>query len=310
LANNVINGKGNEWALAKVFSGQLEVPIRQDSAAEVAKASYEALPSELRERFDRSGALTSAHLLRLEHGKLMSKPPRQIRLAGDSEGKVGDVRDVLVTAGEVLFGVSCKSNHDAYKHSRLSSSIDWVERWGISTSGCSEDYWSAINPVFADLLRIKEESGGKALFRELPDLHGQVYAPILDAFEKELKSLFSIEGEVEQNATALVKYVVGKEDFYKAVSREKEVDILTFNFNGSLAGARTKAPSKVLSVDRAEGSSHSINVRFDRGYVFNFRIHNASSRVEPSLKFDIQAVGLPANEIRHHNIAFDFESNE
>ena len=31
----------------------------------------------------------------------------------------------------------------------------------------------------------------------------------------------------------------------------------------------------------------------DEGWQFTFRIHNASTLVEPSLKFDIQIVGMP-----------------
>ena len=32
---------------------------------------------------------------------------------------------------------------------------------------------------------------------------------------------------------------------------------------------------------------------FDNGWQFSFRIHNASTFVEPSLKFDIQLIGIP-----------------
>ena len=35
----------------------------------------------------------------------------------------------------------------------------------------------------------------------------------------------------------------------------------------------------------------------DGGWQFNFRIHNASTKVETSLKFDIQIVGMPATII-------------
>jgi len=33
----------------------------------------------------------------------------------------------------------------------------------------------------------------------------------------------------------------------------------------------------------------------DNGWAISFRIHSASTIVEPSLKFDIQLVGQPAN---------------
>lgn len=31
----------------------------------------------------------------------------------------------------------------------------------------------------------------------------------------------------------------------------------------------------------------------DNSWQISFRIHNASSRIEPSLKFDIQLIGIP-----------------
>ena len=35
----------------------------------------------------------------------------------------------------------------------------------------------------------------------------------------------------------------------------------------------------------------------DEGWQFSFRIHNASTKVEPSLKFDVQIVGMPTTII-------------
>lgn len=45
------------------------------------------------------------------------------------------------------------------------------------------------------------------------------------------------------------------------------------------------------------GGQYSKTIVFNRGYSINFRIHNSESKVTPSLKFDITAIGLPANEI-------------
>ncbi|WP_374110347.1 HaeIII family restriction endonuclease [uncultured Streptococcus sp.] len=40
----------------------------------------------------------------------------------------------------------------------------------------------------------------------------------------------------------------------------------------------------------------------DNGWTISFRIHNASSRIEPSLKFDIQLIGFPSaiTNIEHY----------
>ena len=50
----------------------------------------------------------------------------------------------------------------------------------------------------------------------------------------------------------------------------------------------------IYSFDYKEGSSNTLILVLDKGWTISFRIHNASSRIEPSLKFDIQLVGIPS----------------
>ncbi len=38
---------------------------------------------------------------------------------------------------------------------------------------------------------------------------------------------------------------------------------------------------------------------FDNGWQLSFRIHNAESRVIPSLKFDVQIIGSPDKSQQH-----------
>lgn len=304
MSTAVQNGKGYEWAIARAFSRHLDIPIRDDVAGRVARSSFASLEPEMMARFDLSADVGVEFLLDRESANLALRPPRQVHLMSDSAGITGDVRDVVLTAGTTIFGISCKSNHKAYKHPRLSGSIDWVESWGINKRGASEGYWSVIKPIFSELEQIRHDSSKQALFRELPNLHSDFYMPVLEAFEKELRYQISDVGS-EAVTTAIAKYVIGREDFYKFVTTPRELMIQTYNFAGTLAGSKSNLPSKVLGIDRLEGSQFSLNLRLDRGYVFNFRLHSASSRVEPSLKFDVQAIGLPASEIRQHFIALD-----
>lgn len=304
MAGATQNGKGYEWAIARAFSRKLNVPIRDDQPAAVAKASFGALEPELRARFDLSAEVGIAHVLERENSKITQHTPRQVHLMSDAAGKAGDVRDVVLTSGEVIFGVSCKSNHRAYKHPRLSGQIDWVSSWGINSRGASEEYWGVVRPLFEELDRLKIESSGTALFRDLENLHGDFYMPILSAFETELSNQVSQVGS-QAVAEAIASYVIGRKDFYKFVTTPRELLIQTYNFNGTLAGPKSMMPSQVLAVDRLEGSQFSMNLRLDRGYVFNFRLHSASSRIEPSLKFDVQAIGLPASEIRQTFMSLD-----
>ena len=67
----------------------------------------------------------------------------------------------------------------------------------------------------------------------------------------------------------------------------------------TLATAHTPLPHRIIAIERVNGGRYSKTVVFNQGYSINFRIHNASSKVEPSLKFDIKAVGLPPALYRH-----------
>lgn len=304
MSQGVKNGKGFEWAVARALKRHLNIDVRMDSSAQIAKSYFESLSPEDQARFDLSADVGIKFILEKERATIESKSPQEIFLMSDSEGKSGDVRDVILANKNAIFGISCKSNHEAYKHSRLSSRINWVAKWGLNPAGCTEEYWSDIRPLFSELAQIRTSSQGKALFRELPDLHGDFYKPVLQAFEEELRRQIQSQG-TQQVAAGLASYVIGKNDFYKFISKPKELVVQKFNFNGSLAGSKSILPTKLLAIDSEEGSEHSINVRFDRGYVFNFRIHNASSRVEPSLKFDVQAIGLPASEIQQNHLSFN-----
>lgn len=47
-------------------------------------------------------------------------------------------------------------------------------------------------------------------------------------------------------------------------------------------------------------SGKSFEYIADKGWQFSFRIHNASAKVEPSLKFDINLEGNPHDLFTHH----------
>ena len=49
----------------------------------------------------------------------------------DSDAEGGDVRDIVIRRGHIQWdiGLSMKHNHFAAKHSRLSSTIDFGEKW-------------------------------------------------------------------------------------------------------------------------------------------------------------------------------------
>jgi hypothetical protein len=145
---------------------------------------------------------------------------------------------------------------------------------------------------------IKQQSNGQALWDDLLDKPNRFYWPLLNAWVDEIERLRKISEVDKSLCRALVAYLVGKHDFYKVIcSSDRTVRIQAWNFNHSLATRQTKYPTVINAINTKNGGQYSKTIVFNHGYSINFRIHNASSRVEPSLKFDIVAMGLPPSEI-------------
>lgn len=52
-------------------------------------------------------------------------------------------------------------------------------------------------------------------------------------------------------------------------------------------------PIQIVSLEYKLGSKNTLELYLDSGWQFSFRIHNTSTKVESSLKFDIQIIGMP-----------------
>ena len=53
-------------------------------------------------------------------------------------------------------------------------------------------------------------------------------------------------------------------------------------------------PSEIIKIGFKLNSTNTVEMILDNEWAFNFRIHNASSKVETSLKFDVTIDGQPA----------------
>ena len=224
----------------------------------------------------------------------------ELLIQKDKNGEDGDVRDILIARNGIKWeiGLSMKHNHFAVKHSRLSHLIDFGNKWyGIP---CSKCYWQSVTPIFNYLQ--EQKSKGKAWF-ELADKSERVYVPLLNAFMQELRDTYANHIDLPQK---MVEYLLGEFDFYKVVSLDNQglTQINSFNLHGTLnkSGKRSKPksiiphvllPSRIVSLGFKPGSDNTIELYMDGGWQFSFRIHNASTMVEPSLKFDIQIIGMP-----------------
>ena len=234
--------------------------------------------------------------------------PLILLLQPDAAGQKGDVRDVLCIRrkGEWELGLSCKHNHHAVKHSRLSDTLDFGKKWlGIP---CSEQYFSAIRPLFDELRQMREESresGTPALWEDLGETAkmDRYYQPILDAFLAELRRLDEQCRDVPER---LVRYLIGTHDFYKVITDDAHrcTRIEAANLSRTLnqpSGRHSpitqvpvlKMPTRFYSIDFKEDSKNTVIVACNHGWEISMRLHNASKRIEPSLKFDVQLESAP-----------------
>ena len=229
------------------------------------------------------------------------KDELELKIQSDSEGIQGDVRDILIIRRGIEWeiGLSVKHNHFAVKHSRLSKKLDFGDKWyGIP---CSETYWNNIKPIF-DYLDKEKEKGSK--WKDLSNKEDDVYIPLLNAFKDELIRQNKLE---ERNIPKImVEYLLGKFDFYKLISidNKKTTQLQSYNLRGQLnkQGISSKRkrelpipllPTRIVALEFKPGSKNTLELYMDGGWQFSFRIHNASSKVEASLKFDIQIIGMP-----------------
>lgn len=228
----------------------------------------------------------------------------KLKIQTDIEGREGDVRDIVVSRKDVQWeiGLSIKHNHFAVKHSRLAKSLDFGKKW--FKIPCSDEYWSKVRPIF-DYLKIQKDN--ELNWSDLPHKDKDVYIPLLQAFMDEVKRSDSVNSEVPKR---MVEYLVGEFDFYKVISIDSRriTQIQTYNLHGKLNQASKVSrpriavpiaclPTRIVSLEFKPDSTNTVELYMDGGWQFSFRIHNASTEVETSLKFDIQIVGMPTTII-------------
>lgn len=306
--NSSIKGKAYEYAcvlaLQKIVSPIRSIELEQNESLRIARSRYEDDISDE----ERSEMLLSAKagietVIEMEP-KIVEdgRDTLTVCLQPDSVAEqAGDIRDILVIRRNIKWeiGISVKHNHAALKHSRLSQNIDFGEKWfGVS---CSQDYFDEIKPIFSKLADWKNN---KKLWRGLDSKEDNVYVPLLTAFANEFRRLNDANDIVDD----LIKYLLGSNgnDYYKIIHRRNFTTITPFNLSGTLNQATAtnqprihvptvSLPTKIIDLDFKDGFKNTLVLTMDNGWQISFRIHNASSRVEPSLKFDIQLIGQPAD---------------
>ena len=309
--SNKSNNQGRAYeyiflnSLFEVISKIREASIEKNSSFMASKQAWETLSSQDKEIYKIS-ALTGVSII-LDLEPLIIEKSNDIlnlKIQSDDEGKKGDVRDIVIMRGNIDWeiGLSLKHNHFAVKHSRLSKKLDFGEKWyGIP---CSEEYWKKVKPIF-DFL--EEEKEKKTLWKEIVNKNEDVYFPLLEAFKIEILDQNRKNIKLLEN---MLKYLLGKFDFYKVISidNKKVTRVQSYNLYGTLNqdGVHEKRkieipiiilPTRIVGLDFKPNSLNTLELYLNNGWQFTFRIHNAEKEVKPSLKFDIQIVGMPTSII-------------
>lgn len=283
--------------ITKIRKAEIEI----NSAYHAAEHAWNTISDELKSILIQSAIATVSTIFDMEPMIIENDDDiLSLKIQTDNEGKEGDVRDIVISRKDVKWeiGLSLKHNHFAVKHSRLAKGLDFGKKWfGIS---CSEKYWEDIKPLF-DYLSIQKAEGKK--WSELPSKDTTVYVPLLQSFMDELKRSSSLDSMVPKR---MVEYLLGEFDFYKVISIDSKriTRFQSYNMHGQLNRASKTIipqiyipvaclPTRIVNLEFKPNSTNTVELYMDGGWQFSFRIHNASTKVETSLKFDIQIVGMP-----------------
>ncbi|GAA8122146.1 hypothetical protein HpKG59_13860 [Helicobacter pylori] len=299
-------GRAYEYAWCLALEQKLsvfkKVVVDKQNGFNAANRAYESLEKSLQERYLESAKQGVLLLLDCEPllSEVIGSSQNEITLSlqKDKLGEIGDVRDILIYFDRFCIGLSIKHNHDALKHSRLSKDLDFGKKWlGV---GVSQNYKDTIKPLFERLENAKKEG---MLWRNFPNKEQEIYAPLLQAFKKEVLRID--ENKKNKVPQKMVEYLLGKYDFYKAIllEREQKTKLEAYHFNNTLNRSvknkpkriipLSKLPTRMIYFDFKPKSFNTLELVLDEGWSFSLRIHNASSRVEPSLKFDIKLLSKP-----------------
>lgn len=316
ISTQTINGKAFEYALLIEFKERLtvlsSVNVVQNDPLKTAKKCFETFTEEEQGRYKLVASFAINFLIdvepRLSHG-ISDKDILELEIVSDKRGQEGDVRDVLAIRSlqNWEIGISAKNNHKAVKHSRLSHKIDFGKKW--LNCECSQTYFEEITPIFNSLQDFRKESKATKTWESLGDYHSSIYVPILDAFKTELERLDKTNPGVV--AQRLVEYLIGNKDFYKVIKSPKGVEIHAYNIHGNLnlpsninkpkhRMTKLKLPNRIIEVVYQDKSKTTLIVTLNEGWQISFRIHNASSRIESSLKFDINLISRPESMFVTH----------
>ena len=297
------SGNAFEYALANQLACaagvRLKTRAREDAAtneaADKAGKDFFGRDSKSRRWLARAAGAAVSHITGLEEKMLAQADGMHVRMLPDSAGQAGDPRDIVLPVGKSALAISAKLNNDTVKNPRLQfENPDFAAAWGLGVE-ISPAYCEAVGAVAGRVDEAKKS--GLKNWGELPELHNEVYAPLLLAFRDEIFRIASGDSGACRNFAG---FMVGKPDYYKVMAYRKRNSVVVqgYNFGRTLACRRPSFPDSLISATPYRGTT--LVLTFDGGWVFTMRIHTAESRITRSLKWDVKIIGHPSDLYSHH----------
>lgn len=310
-ASNTVNGKAFEFACLSALLEQLKsdgksVSTVASKAFNTAKKAFDTVGVVEQDRLMKAANTAVKLLLPLEPKLRDGRGMLLLSIAADSVaiGADGDVRDVLCVRGDDddwTIGMSCKHNHEALRHPRITEGKDFGADWiGVH---CSDEFMDAITPITDSLISFGKNG---TLWRTIDHKWDRYYVPILQAYLDEIKRMCAKDPDAPEK---LLSYFFGANDFYKVImkSNARTTTIEGFNMHGTLNSScgKTKAmtrvpvikmPTRLIDATFKTNSKTTIMLTFDGGWTISMRLHNKDDIAKPtSLAWDVNLVGLPTS---------------
>ena len=145
MGRQVESGKAFEYAIAISSSTLLGCDIVPNDSFEYAMSCFNKQSDLIKNNIMKASYKSVEFILKKEG--VNNTFSYNVSIQSDSRGGIGDVRDVIIDSNDssVPIGFSAKHRHHAVKHSRLSRSIDFGNKWfGVPNR---DRYWDKVTPV-------------------------------------------------------------------------------------------------------------------------------------------------------------------
>lgn len=343
ITNAVMNGKAFEYAtLIGIFRELVEngwdserIELNRDKNLKNIERAYQMLDMSDEEEsdeletiyiethtnlFDRAAKVAARYLRAVEpilqtsstlYGVLRAMP--------DSAGIKGDVRDIDFsiytdkTKKELIqeIGISCKNNHEAVKHPRITENPDFASEWTKGEFHCSDIFMRGMAEIQH---KIEEYKSRYIKWSEVEDKKETIYYPIIKLFVDEIRRLGICEEKDSEKRKLEAKcftekffeYMFGTQDFYKFIKDDNSssTKVYPYNMHGSLmkpyrgnkneqAVKSINMPQEIVEVRIKPKSKTTLEIYFDQ-WIISMRLHNADTKItKTSLKFDVQIKAQP-----------------